>query len=65
MRAFKEDPRLHPHTKSLQPLHSTFVFWETERESSTMISGLMKSGGVKVVAGYYDLGTGSVTLLTS
>ena len=30
-----------------------------------MISGLVKSGKVKVVAGYYDLGTGSVTLLPS
>ena len=34
------------------------------RESSTVISGLVKSGSVKVVAGYYDLGTGSVTLLS-
>ena len=33
------------------------------RESSTVISGLVKSGSVKVVAGYYDVGTGSVTLL--
>lgn len=33
------------------------------RESSTVISGLVKSGSVKVLAGYYDLGTGSVTLL--
>ncbi len=34
------------------------------RESSTVISGLVKSGSLKVVAGYYDLGTGSVTLLS-
>ncbi len=33
------------------------------RESSTVISGLVKSGSVKVTASYYDLGTGSVTLL--
>jgi carbonic anhydrase len=33
------------------------------RESSTVISGLVKSGSVKVVAGFYDLGTGSVTLV--
>jgi carbonic anhydrase len=33
------------------------------RESSTVISGLVKSGGVKVTSGYYDLGTGAVTLL--
>ena len=32
-------------------------------ESSTVISGMVKSGSVKVVAGYYDLGTGSVTIL--
>src|SRR5271166_2915711 len=34
------------------------------QESSTVISGMVKSGGVKVVAGYYDLGTGSVTLVS-
>jgi carbonic anhydrase len=33
------------------------------REGSTVISGLVKEGKVKVVAGYYDLGTGSVTLV--
>jgi carbonic anhydrase len=33
------------------------------RESSTVISGLVKSGSVKVVAGYYDLGSGAVTLV--
>ena len=33
------------------------------RQASTVISGLVKSGAVKVVAGYYDLGTGSVTLI--
>lgn len=33
------------------------------RESSTVISAAVKSGSVKVVAAYYDLGTGSVTLL--
>ena len=33
------------------------------RESSTVISGMVKSGSVKVTSGYYDLGTGSVTLL--
>jgi carbonic anhydrase len=33
------------------------------RESSTVISGLVKSGSVKVVAGFYDLGTGAVTLV--
>ena len=33
------------------------------RQSSTVISGLVKAGSVKVVAGYYDLGTGAVTLV--
>ena len=33
------------------------------REGSTVISGMVKEGKVKVVAGYYDLGTGSVTLV--
>lgn len=33
------------------------------RQASTVISGLVKSGSVKVVAGYYDLGTGSVMLV--
>lgn len=33
------------------------------RESSTVISGMVKSGSVKVTSGYYDVGTGSVTLL--
>ncbi len=33
------------------------------RESSTVIAGLVKSGGVKVTSGYYDVGSGAVTLL--
>ena len=33
------------------------------RESSTVISGMVKEGKVKVVSGYYDLGTGMVTLV--
>ena len=33
------------------------------RQGSTVISSLLKEGKVKVVAGYYDLGNGSVTLL--
>jgi len=33
------------------------------REASTVISGLVKEGKVKVVAGYYDLGSGVVTLV--
>jgi carbonic anhydrase len=33
------------------------------RESSTVIAGLVKAGSLKVVAGYYDVGTGVVKLL--
>jgi carbonic anhydrase len=33
------------------------------REASTVISSLVKDGKLKVVAGYYDLGTGAVTLV--
>jgi len=33
------------------------------RQSSPVISGLVKADSVKVVAGYYDLGTGAVTLV--
>jgi carbonic anhydrase len=32
-------------------------------EASTVISSMVKAGKIKVVAGYYDLGTGVVTLL--
>ena len=33
------------------------------RESSTVISGLLKEGKLKVVAAYYDIANGNVTLL--
>jgi carbonic anhydrase len=33
------------------------------RESSTVLSGMVKEGKVKVTSGYYDLATGSVSLL--
>jgi len=33
------------------------------RQSSTVLSGMVKSGGVKVLPAYYDVGNGSVTLL--
>lgn len=33
------------------------------RKSSTVISGMVKSGSVKVIPAYYDLATGSVTVL--
>jgi carbonic anhydrase len=34
------------------------------RQASTVISGMVKENKVKVVAGYYDVGTGAVELLT-
>ena len=34
------------------------------RDSSTVISSLIKEGKLKVAAGYYDLGTGAVDVLT-
>jgi len=34
------------------------------RDASTVISGLVKENKLKVVAGYYDLGTGAVDILT-
>jgi carbonic anhydrase len=33
------------------------------RKSSTVISGLVKENKLKVVAGYYDVGGGAVTML--
>lgn len=32
-------------------------------QASTVVSGMVKEGKLKVVAGYYDLGTGAVTLI--
>ena len=34
------------------------------REASTVVAEKVKSGEVKVVAGYYDIGTGTVTIFT-
>src|SRR5271165_4337100 len=33
-------------------------------QSSTVVSGMVKEGKLRVVAGYYDLGTGAVTLIS-
>jgi carbonic anhydrase len=51
-------PDLESATKANARIQATLL-----RESSTVISDLVKSGSVKVIAGYYDVGTGSVTLL--
>jgi carbonic anhydrase len=45
-------------TKANAKLQATLL-----RQSSTVISAMAKSGKVKVVAGYYDVGNGSVTML--
>ena len=51
-------PDLELATKANAKIQSTLL-----RESSTVISELVKSGGVKVRAGYYDVGNGSMSLL--
>jgi carbonic anhydrase len=51
-------PNLEGATKANAKIQATLL-----RESSTVISKLVKDGKVKVVAGYYDIGTGAVTLL--
>ena len=33
------------------------------RDSSPLLSGLIKEGKLKVAAGYFDIGSGAVTLL--
>jgi carbonic anhydrase len=51
-------PNLEATTKANAKIQAALL-----RESSTVISGLVKQGKVKVVAGYYDVGTGTVTIL--
>jgi len=51
-------PNLEAATQANAKIQATLL-----RESSTVIAGLVKSGSVKVVAAYYDLGTGGVKLL--
>ncbi|MGA7473361.1 MAG: carbonic anhydrase, partial [Candidatus Sulfotelmatobacter sp.] len=51
-------PNLEATTKANAKIQAALL-----RESSTVISGMVKQGKVKVVAGYYDIGTGSVTIL--
>ena len=46
-------------TKANARIHAALL-----REASTVISGLVKAGSLKVVAGYYDLSTGVVEFLT-
>lgn len=51
-------PDLVAATKANAKMQATLV-----REASTVISGMVKDGKVKVVAAYYDLGSGAVELL--
>jgi carbonic anhydrase len=51
-------PNLEATTKANAKIQASLL-----RESSTVISGMEKQGKVKVVAGYYDFGTGAVTIL--
>lgn len=54
----KSGPDVEATTKSNALIQAALL-----RESSTVISDLVKQGKVKVVAGYYDLATGAVTVL--
>jgi carbonic anhydrase len=51
---------------SLQAATEANAKWQATllSQSSTVISGMVKAGKLKVVAGYYDLGTGNVKLLS-
>jgi carbonic anhydrase len=51
-------PDLESATKANAKLQAALL-----RQASTVISGMVKSGRLRVIASYYDLGTGSVTML--
>ena len=51
-------PNLEAATKANAKIQATLL-----SQASTVVSGLVKEGKLKVVAGYYDLGTGAVTLI--
>ena len=51
-------PNLEAATKANAKIQATLL-----SQASTVISGMVKEGKLKVVAGYYDLGTGAVTLV--
>jgi carbonic anhydrase len=58
-------PAIKPHGDLTEAVKANAKFQaQLLRESSTVIAKAMKDDGVKVVAGYYDLGTGRVTLLS-
>ncbi len=51
-------PNLEAATKANAKIQATLL-----SQASTVVSALVKEGKLKVVAGYYDLGTGAVTLI--
>src|SRR5208337_1161371 len=51
-------PNLEAATKANAKIQATLL-----SQASTVVSGLLKEGKLKVVAGYYELGTGAVTLI--
>ncbi len=51
-------PKLEAATKANAKIQAALL-----RQASTVISGLVKEGKLKVVSGYYDIASGSVTLL--
>lgn len=51
-------PNLEAATKANAKIQSALL-----RQASTVISGLVKEGKLKVVAGYYDIATGAATIL--
>lgn len=54
----KAGPNAEEVTKANAKIHAALL-----RGSSTVISGMVKAGTLKVVSGYYDVGNGSVTFL--
>ena len=54
----KAGPNLEATIKANARIQATLL-----RQASTVVSGLVKEGTLKVVAGYYDLSTGAVTLI--
>ena len=51
-------PNLEAATKANARIQATLL-----SQASTVVAGLVKAGKLKVVAGFYDLGTGAVTLI--
>ncbi len=52
-------PNLEAATKANAKIQATLL-----SQASTVVSGMVKEGTLKVVAGYYELGTGAVTLIS-